>query len=441
MSTRPPCSWQMEWELYAHLRGKHAAAELKEVWAWTKRRIETWHTAADARLEFLWVHSFYTAAIQEQERAHMPLVGPTKDRQMLALVAKLANSNTIRSRMCFACDQIFTDVHCWRQSMAYTQHDVHANRSVGEMQLYSFAVLYKFLERDADSFYLTFSLDHYRRNYGDKHPTDTTFAGASALQPGNGTWQCKLRDVAGSWDGWILCNPHDVVRCPECKRRGDLEVCKACQLPLCTGCFLHAVGCCPGPVPASIANDNFWEDTAAFIYQYDVTWLEIQVASPCWNSLLVYYVEGDHGHLLNEQFAQQRWRTRIKGSACSFRMPWEDIVNDLRRNIDDKELLELPRSAETIKYILRVHLKLGRVDFGAKFKQMKASKQLRVRPFIVLRLLHWLIDRNHPVFRDKGSGHVKRGVSLTGCWYFCGIAGFSKCFKWCKRQHFCASAP
>ena len=67
----------MEWKLYAHLLGKHTAAELKEVWAWTKRRIETWHTAADARLEFLWVHSFYTAAIQEQERAHMPLIGPT----------------------------------------------------------------------------------------------------------------------------------------------------------------------------------------------------------------------------------------------------------------------------------------------------------------------------------------------------------------------------
>jgi hypothetical protein len=84
-------------------------------------------------------------------------------------------------------------------------------------------------------------------------------------------------------------------------------------------------------------------------------------------------------------------------------MPWEDIINDLRRNVDDKDLLELPRSSDTIKYILRVHLKLGRIDFAKKFKQMKASKQLRVRPCIVLRLLHWLIDQNHPVFRDEGS--------------------------------------
>ena len=38
--------------------------------------------------------------------------------------------------------------------------------------------------------------------------------------------------------------------------------------------------------------------------------------------------------------------------------------------------------------------------------QQKASKQLRVRPFIVLRLLHWLIDRNHPIFRDKGTAVV-----------------------------------
>ena len=197
-----------------------------------------------------------------------------------------------------------------------------------------------------------------------------------------------------------------MVRCKACAERKSLDVCRKCQVPLCTQCFLHVVGGYPGAVPESLANDNFWEDTAAFIYEYAVTWLEVAVASPCWNSLLVYYVEGDRGHLLNEPFAQQKWRTRLKGSACSFRMPWEDIVNDLRRNIHDGALKELPRSAETITYFLRVHLRLGRIDFATKFKHMKASKQLRVRPFIVLRLLHWLIDRNHPIFRDKGTAVV-----------------------------------
>ena len=168
-------------------------------------------------------------------------------------------------------------------------------------------------------------------------------------------------------------------------------MCARCQIPLCKTCYLHTVGAQSGAIAESLANDNFWDHTTAILFKHNVTWLELAVASPCWTSLVVYYVEGDRGHLLNERFAQQQWRTRVRGSACSFNMPWEDIIGDLQRNIKDEELLEIPRSAETVKYMLRVRLKLGRIDFAEKMKHMKASKQLRIRPHIVLRLLYWLI--------------------------------------------------
>ena len=113
--------------------------------------------------------------------------------------------------------------------------------------------------------------------------------------------------------------------------------------------------------------------------------------------MLVYYVEGDRGHLINEKVGGQQWRTKVKGGACSFQMPWEDIVKDLQSNINDGALTEIPRSAECIKYMLRVHLKVGKIDFSRKLKQ------LHVRPFIVLQLLYYLIDQNHEVFRGKGT--------------------------------------
>ena len=47
--------------------------------------------------------------------------------------------------------------------------------------------------------------------------------------------------------------------------------------------------------------------------------------------------------------------------------------------------------------MLCVHLKVGVIDFTKKLKDLK------VRPFVVLLLLHWLIDRNHPVFKGKGT--------------------------------------
>ena len=111
--------------------------------------------------------------------------------------------------------------------------------------------------------------------------------------------------------------------------------------------------------------------------------------------MLVCYVEGDQGHLMNEVVGKQQWRTRVKGSVASFQMPWEDIITDLKRNIGDTALEDIPRSAATVKYMMRVHLKVGIIDFTKKLKE------LRVRPFIVLLLLHWLIDRNHPNSRGK----------------------------------------
>ena len=60
----------------------------------------------------------------------------------------------------------------------------------------------------------------------------------------------------------------------------------------------------------------------------------------------------------------------------------------------------LPRDEECLKYMLRLHLKVGGVDFATHLKQV------HVRPFILVLLLHWLIDQGHEVFRGKGSAQM-----------------------------------
>ena len=47
--------------------------------------------------------------------------------------------------------------------------------------------------------------------------------------------------------------------------------------------------------------------------------------------------------------------------------------------------------------MLRVHLRVGNIDFSKKLRDLK------VRPFVVLQLLYFLIDRGHPVFKGKGA--------------------------------------
>ena len=152
-----------------------------------------------------------------------------------------------------------------------------------------------------------------------------------------------------------------------------------------------------------LANDNFWGYTTDLIHKYKVRWLEAAIVQPCWTSMIVCYVEGDQGHLMNEEVNQQRFRTRVRGTAHSFHMPCKDILEELRKHCMDKEILEpIPRKAECLKYILRVHL---RVD---KYSMEKVLRQLTVRPFVLLQLLYYLIDQNHSVFRGRGSAQQLR---------------------------------
>ena len=49
--------------------------------------------------------------------------------------------------------------------------------------------------------------------------------------------------------------------------------------------------------------------------------------------VIVYYVEGDGGHLLNERMGQPGFRTAVRGSCQSYSMPWEEIMEDLMFSI------------------------------------------------------------------------------------------------------------
>ena len=96
---------------------------------------------------------------------------------------------------------------------------------------------------------------------------------------------------------------------------------------------------------------------------------------------------------------QQTHRTRVRGTAHSFHMPWEDILEELHAHYetDGSEMTSLPRSPECLKYMLKVHLRVDRQNMA------KVLRQLTVCPFVLLQLLYFLIEHNHEVFRNKGS--------------------------------------
>ena len=234
-----------------------------------------------------------------------------------------------------------------------------------------------------------------------KNGTAGPWTNASELADHNAEWQRSVL-VEGSVCGYevprridrIICCPEDIRPCAKCKDFED-RICGECEIPLCHQC---SYGICHEPqiLEMGLCNDNLWGYSCELIYKYKVRWLEAAIVTPCWTSFLVYYVEDDGGHLLNEHVQDPKFRTRVRGQAVSYPMPWEDIVTDLRQQFLDKHFMDLPRRQDCLKYLLRVHLSVAGQDME------KHIKQLHVRPFVLLLLLEFLIERKHAVFDGKG---------------------------------------
>ena len=105
-----------------------------------------------------------------------------------------------------------------------------------------------------------------------------------------------------------------------------------------------------------LSNDNFWGYVPKEIYQCKVRFLEMAIISPAWTNMMVYYIEDDHGHLMDEEMHKPKFHTRVQRAPISFQSPWEDILEDMQKNIDSADVCHLPRSQEALTYFRRIHL-------------------------------------------------------------------------------------
>jgi len=154
------------------------------------------------------------------------------------------------------------------------------------------------------------------------------------LDENNSEWQRSLR-VEGKVGGQrlpftrvdrIMCCPEDIKQCSQCKPIPD-QICGDCEVPLCRDCLI-AFKFSPRVIPLGLCNDNLFGYTTSLIAKYKVRWLEAAIVSPVWTSMMIFYIEGDEGHLFDEQVQAPRWRTSVRGSCVSYMMPWEDVIRE-----------------------------------------------------------------------------------------------------------------
>ena len=352
--------------------------------------------------------AYYMRAVRLREEEHIPLIGLSLDRRQLALMAKLLRSDTVKSYTCLCCAQVHTYVRNWTEH--YKEKDTskrtYWDSSHQPSPIQHYAVrdsLWKWIELHPEAFNDNFNLKLFTERYASDNSEDgNPFLHSKPFAPENTEWQCFLKVPTQRDPVRILCCPEDIHRGISCRHERHI-LCGDCQIPLCRTCNRKGWSRRYNyRIPMALANDNFLGYTTDILTKYKVRWLEAAIVSPCWTSIIIYYVEGDHGHLFNEEMGNQKCRTVVRGSCASYWMPWEDILEALKRNCSDRNLEEIPLPQECVKYMLRVHLQVRGIDMK------KYLKQLMVRPFVLIALLDYLIGQNHEVFRGKGTAEELR---------------------------------
>ena len=179
----------------------------------------------------------------------------------------------------------------------------------------------KLHREDEKAFRLNFSAAAFKERFAtERQEQGNPFEGAAELDESNFEWRRRLILPHARCAYDIICCPEDVEMSNGCQHSLE-ELCPRCRLPLCWRCsstMLNKSG--SRVVPMGLCNDNLWGYTTDVISKYQVRWIETAIVSPCWTTMLVYYVEGDRGHLMGEEVGQQQFRTKVRSTSCSFHM-------------------------------------------------------------------------------------------------------------------------
>ena len=378
------CDWvgADEDALRQHVMGKHFQDELP---------LYKWEKACFGNLPQL---DFYIAAIRHKEEQKMPDVGISVDRR--ALTNAIAETRHVRALVCFVCAQVKVDTGILHKT------DITLSRENAKL-------IDEKHKKNQGVIYYNLSAAFFRSTYM-KGDNEQPWRRSPEFENNDWEWRRIFRfSQKGSDDMEMLCCPEDCLPCG-----GDHDetvLCRDCYIPLCSKCRSYiaeenagnaaarisddTMESLPYCIPMALVNDNMWGYTTSLLVKYKVTWIEVAAVMPIWTTMMVYYVEGDYGHLMNEYMQKPRWRTKVRGHCFSFVMPWETILRDLNQYEKTNKFLELPRDEECLSYMCRIQLKVAGRDFHQHLKQVC------LRPFVLVLLLYELIENGHPALSDS----------------------------------------
>lgn len=183
---------------------------------------------------------------------------------------------------------------------------------------------------------------------------------------------------------------------------GREVLCAHCRVPICRQCLqgmpliaARGSNATPAHIPMELGQGLFWGYSTNLLVEHRVRWIDMAAVMPMWTHMLAYYVEGHQGHMMNEEASRQQWRCNVQGQCFSFVMPWTQLLEEFKRRQLVDKLLSLPRDEHVLQYLFRIHLKVAGESFAEDLKQV------RLRPYVLILLLHWLWETRPDLFPKR----------------------------------------
>ena len=356
-----PGAWAVHGSMWKRSTGACCGDSTQCLWAhlWAKHRETLAVHGADTTPEVGWCA--YKRALVLQEERNVPALGWSVDRRTLRRLRSGLQEHECAALICACCAGI---------------HSTGTRANCGYV---SVKVLFGSLtKRSLDANWNAEEFEHRYQWQEMAHGQE---------------WERKLPGniFAGQR---VLCCPED-IRCDTCQGR-DGQLCEDCQIPLCRKCWDGMRHYQDPRVPEALTNDNWYGYPWNFLYEEKVRWIEAAAASPVWTSIVIFYIEGDRGHLMEEELHRGEVRAAARGNISSFSMPWEEIYGNLQSANAADLLDKLPHPPEALSRMVKFTVK------GMKHSEIVDwVAGAKIRPWVVLKLLEHLLDIGHPMCRGR----------------------------------------
>lgn len=325
--------------------------------------------------------AMYNLAISHIENNKIPEVGRLIDRRCVQAYNEQTRPRAISAPMCLICARVLI-LDDFDPSSRIWWHNVLEDD--------------KFLGMNADETEETIGLETYIREYAS-HVDIIEFE----------DWKVSIPFQARNVE--ILCCPEDKVCEQMC-----CGVCESCQFPVCNRCNEALCNQRPHRPVLALTNDMWFGYMDSFIYEKNVTYMEMLCASPITPCMMSMQVSVRYRKDFNKEvYGSQDTRVGARGNFVGFMLDWKSIMASICKQKTNP--VALPHTGNALRSLINIIIeKECELKGTSKGEEEEVIKEVTssaiVRREVVVHLVRILVTNKHPAYVGYNMEEVEKNA-------------------------------